>query len=116
MPKGPPKRPATIDAIGGISVPDPATDRALRELGDQVGRVAGAARRFDVVRFDLVAGLNKVPHSLGRAAVGALVVPSVAAADFGYAAADQGANQQRDRFVFITCTGTAQPKALVLVT
>ena len=115
MPAAPPRRHRPVDSIGSTSIADPTIDRALTDVRELVGRVQSTVRRFDVVEFDLVAGLNKVPHRLGRPCVGALVVPSVAAADFAYAAADQSANATRDTTVHVTLSGTAQPGAVLLV-
>jgi len=115
MAGAPATRPKRVDAIGSTSVADPTTSRALDDIRDLLGRVQSTVRRFDVVTYDLVSGLNKVPHKLGRPCVAALVVPSVAAADFAYAAADQSANRARETTVHVTLSGTAQPGAVLLV-
>ncbi len=115
MPAAPAKRPTPVISASGPSVPDAATERAIEDVRIALGRVAASVKAFDAVSFDLVAGLNRVPHKLGRRCTAAVVSPSTVAADFAYAASDQNANNAPDRFVLVTCTGTAQPRAVVLV-
>lgn len=91
-----------------------ATERAVLELGRAVDQIV-AAPTFRLLVTDLVVGLNKIPHALGRAPRSAFVTPTVADAGFS-AAYDPGrdGNPSPHREVWITLTGVAQPRAQIL--
>ncbi len=106
------KRPNVVAQVATIGVEDEATQRALDALTEAVQRLQGARLR-DVRVVTLVAGLNKVPHGLGRAAQGFTVVPTVASA--GFAAAIDLSNPRPEVEVWINTIGVDQPNARVEV-
>lgn len=93
-----------------IEVKDEQTDRALTQIRLHLDKL-DAARKRDVIEFDLVIGTNKVPHGLGRAAVGYTITPSVASAAFAHALNRD--NPRPDLSVWIDVVGADQPNAIV---
>lgn len=91
---------------------DAATQRALDELATAIQKLQSARLR-DVRTVDLIVGLNKIGHGLGRPASGFTVVPTVA--DATYAAALDSSNPRPSLEVWITVVGVAQPGARVEV-
>jgi hypothetical protein len=91
-----------------------ATERAVTELGRAVDLLV-TAPILQLLVADLVVGLNRVPHALGRAPRSLTVTPTVASSSFS-AAYDPGrdGNPAPHREVWITLTGVAQPRAQIL--
>lgn len=100
------RRPATVRPSQLVSVPavaDPATARAVDALADAVQTLQTQRTRFQTA-FDLTVGVNRVPHGLGRKAVGCTVTPTVADATFAWAFSSSD-----DRVAIITVIGSDQP-------
>jgi hypothetical protein len=95
-----------------IEVKDEQTDRALTQIRLHLDKL-DAARKRDVIEFDLVVGTNKVQHGLGRPVAGYTITPTVADATFAHAI--DRANPRPDLTVWIVVVGVAQPNALVEV-
>lgn len=103
----------SVPRIGGSSVDDAKTSRALDELGQAVGKMqerAGVA----MLAQDLAVGTNTVVHGLGRSPRFVAVTPTVADASFAWAL-NTSDNPHPDRQVLIDVIGVAQPGALILV-
>lgn len=95
-----------------IEVKDEQTDRALTQIRLHLDKL-DAARKRDVIEFDLVIGTNKVPHGLGRAAAGYTIVPTVVSAAFAHALNRE--NPRPDLTIWIVCIGVAMPNAIIEV-
>lgn len=111
-----PQRPRVIRQIAAAqSSPDRATSAALDQVTAELARVGGlAALDRQTVIVDLVVGLNKVNHSLRRAARGYTLTATVADATFAHALTTSG-NSQPARQIWITVVGVAQPRAVIEV-
>lgn len=86
---------ATATALGAMG-------RAVQELQQQRSR--------DVVIADLIIGVNRVRHGLGREASGYTLTPTVASASFAHAL-----DRATDLEVWINVIGAAQPGARIEV-
>ncbi len=80
------------------------TERMLDQLTQAAERNRTAPRTQMTV--DLVVGVNRIAHRLGRRAMGANVTPTVADATFAWSFAPDG-----DKFAIITVVGVDQPAA-----
>ena len=94
-------------------VSDLATSRALDQVTDAI-HVLQATGRRDVVTYDLVIGLNRVRHGLGRPCVGYTVTPRLATLAFGHALSTQ-VNPRPDLEVWIDVVGSDMPGAIIEV-
>lgn len=108
-----PQRPRARTALQPQKLADPKVARAVDDLAGAVRHLETANSRSVVVQT-LVAGRNIVPHSLGRAAQGATITPSVLTSAFAWALADAD-NPAPDRQAFIDMTGVEQPNATIEV-
>jgi hypothetical protein len=90
-------------------VKDRATATALGSIGRAVQGLQ-VQRARALVTFDLVVGTNRVPHGLGRAAVGYTITPTVADASFAHCL-----EEATDLEVWINVIGAAQPGAKIEV-
>ena len=111
-----PQRPRLIRQLTAAQTgPDRATSSAVDQISDELGRIAGLALLDrQTVIVDLVVGLNKVNHSLRRAARGYTLTATVADATFAHALTTSG-NSQPARQIWITVVGVAQPRAVIEV-
>ena len=107
-----PLRPQGTTRVQVGRTADQATNRALGVLASAVQKTQETRARY-VVRQDLVVGVNKVVHSLGRACAGYTLTPTVASATFAHAL--DTTNLRPDREVWITVVGVAQPDARIEV-
>jgi hypothetical protein len=97
-----------------IEVKDEQTDRALTQIRLHLDKL-DAARKRDVIEFDLVVGTNKIPHGLGRPVAGYTITPTVTDPFVTFSHAIDRENPRPDLTVWITVIGVAQPKALIEV-
>lgn len=102
----------TIAASQTFTVDDPQVSRALDALRTSVERLEGARQRA-VLTVDLIVGLNKIPHGLGRAVMGYTVTATVASAAFAHAI--DLTNPRPDLELWLTAVGIAMPGAVVEV-
>lgn len=105
-----PQRIGPVSALGVTQVDDPQTARAFEETSAAIQRLQRARSR-EAVTVDLIVGTNKVQHSLGRAAMGYTLTPTVADATFAHAL--DTTNPRPDLEVWITVIGVAQSDARV---
>lgn len=87
---------------------DPETGRAIGQLVDSVRELDGRAGDRSVVVADLVVGLNRINHRLGRPPDGFCVTRTVASAAYSDALIERDARQ-----VVIEVIGTDQPGARI---
>ena len=107
-----PIRIGTTQAFGVTQVDDPQTARAFEETSVAIQRLQRARSREAMV-VDLEIGTNKLQHSLGRAALGYTLTPTVA--DAGFAHALDVTNPRPDLEVWVVVVGVDQPGARVEV-
>ncbi len=109
------RRPIASVPVSRVQTPevsDQTTQRALDALTAAV-HDAQSKRARDVLEFDLIIGVNRIPHSLGRPCVGYTITPTVASAAFGHAI--DRTNPRPDREVWIEIIGADQDAAIVEV-
>ncbi len=105
-----PQRIGSVQSAGITVVDDPQVARAFEETGVAIARLERARSR-ETKAVDLVVGLNKVRHSLGRAVAGYTLVATVADAAFAHAI--DLTNPRPDLEVWIRIIGVDQPDAQV---
>ena len=107
-----PQRVGPVSVLGVTQVDDPQTARAFEETSAAIQRLQRARNREAMV-VDLEVGTNKLRHSLGRAALGYTLTPTVADATFAHAL--DASNPRPDLEVWVTVIGVDQPGARVEV-
>src|SRR5690349_1016772 len=95
---------------------DPEVSRAVDEVRT-AANTALARRSFDIVTgVSLAVGQNVVQHSLGRAPVFVMVMPTAAGGSWSlHGGSFSTDNPHPDRQVLIDVAGVAQPNAAVFV-
>lgn len=71
-----PLKPRGVHRVSTIRTGDAQTNRALDTLSLAVRKTQAERNRF-VFRADIVDGVNKFPHSLGRSCEGYTITPSI---------------------------------------
>lgn len=82
------RRPGTRQALAGIAVGDdvdPSIDRVTSEHTDAIQRLESQIPSRSRMVVDLVVGVNRIAHGLGRKPLYCAVTPTVATAAFGFA-------------------------------
>jgi len=113
MPAVKPQRPQQRQQLqtGTLIDADPAkVSRHLSELGAGLDALAARIKDRDHATVTLPVGSTRVPHGLGRKAIGCSVTPTTADATWAWAmtAAD-------DKTVTVTTVGVTQTNAIVEV-
>lgn len=93
------KPPRAVERVVPVEVTDTQTDRALNRVRDELNRLARARLRDVIEGVDLVQGVNKISHGLGRPPAGYTLVASVA--DNTFAHAMRRDNPQPERTIWI---------------
>ena len=96
-------------------------DKQLDRLQDSLGRVLNkllasplAPGNFEFRNVDLVLGLNRVPHGLGRAADGFWNVRAPGTAAFLHSRQDENPFPERSFWIELTTSPTASIRLLLL--
>lgn len=115
MPTEKPRAPVASRRFTRPSVEDPTTERAFLALETDLeplydSPLAGAR----VFTADLVVGVNRLNHGLGRIPRNVHVTPTTADATWSWAWTTSG-NNQPERQIWITTTGVAQAGAVIEV-
>lgn len=108
--KATPIRP--VERVQNVTVKDAKTQQAVDAVAVAV-QTLQKRRSRDVVTFNLVDGINKIPHGLGRAVEGYIIVPTELDATF--ASALDRSNPRPDLEVWIDITGGPQAEAVIEV-
>lgn len=115
MPTAKPRRPAAVRRFNRPEVPDPTTERALRNIETALDPVMDSPlASLQLITADLVVGVNKIAHGLGRAPRNVRVTPTTADASWAWAWTTAG-NALPQRQVWITTVGVAQAGATIEV-
>lgn len=97
-------RVAAATLLGG----DPAVGRVVGQAVSAIGRLNDQTVNSVIVVQDLVVGMNRINHGLGRRARLAHVSPTVADASFAWAF-----TTDNDTQAIVTVVGVPQPRATV---
>lgn len=104
--------PRSVSRMQLPSVQDATTNRAFDVISEAVSALQ--SRQASVLVFsDLVVGVNKIVHGLGRKCVGYNLTPTTANATFAHAL--DKTNPRPDKEVWITVVGVGQTAATIEV-
>lgn len=110
------QRPRALAKVAPPEGSDPdVLERAVQDLERDLGDVQDArVLTSQVIVANLVVGVNKINHGLGRAPVFATVVPTVADSTWSWAWLRTTATNPKSQ-VWIECLGIDQTGATILV-
>lgn len=105
------KRPPTRPGHVGFQLPeegvDPAVDRAISEASTSIQRLEAQLQPVSRVVVDLVVGINRIPHGLGKRPFHCRITPTVATIALAYALLPE----TTDLVAVIDMVGVDQPGA-----
>lgn len=93
-----PQRPRGVSSLLTVTVEDEATQRALDALAGAVQKLL-AGRERQAMKLDLLIGINKIRHGLGRAFAGYTVTPTFATIAFGHALSTENPHPELELWV-----------------